>query len=306
MEILISAGNWPPQPWVEGLSKSDLVDKVHVWPTEQNLEQVQVLLVWKPLPKGVVDKLPNLRFISSMGAGVEHLLGDPQIPLDLPVARIVDDRLKGDMTNFVMMGVVMHQRDMLQVLSNQKMSKWERHHYPKLKVGILGLGQLGSHLGKALVNAGFEVSGYSRSQKQIEGIDAFHGDQLAEFLSDLDVLVNLLPVTEHTVGFLNYNLFSQLKQGCYLINVARGAHLNEADLIKALEEQLLSGALLDVFKEEPLPSNHPFWSHPKITITPHIASVTTPSSAMKLVLENCRRLQSGEPFLHLVDLSRGY
>ncbi len=306
MEILLSTGNWPPKAWVEGLSKSNLVSAVHVWPTESDLSNVEVLLVWKPLPAGIIELLPNLKFISSIGAGVDHLLGDSQIPLDLPVARIVDERLTGDMTNYVMMAVVMHQRNLLHVLENQKQAKWERHHYPNLRVGVMGLGELGGHLARTLSGAGFEVSGYSRSSKQIDRVATFNGADRSEFLKDLDVLVNLLPVTSETENILNKDLFGQIKPGAFLINVARGAHLDEMDLLDALEKGIISRAMLDVFKEEPLPSDHPFWGHPKITITPHIASVTTPASAMKLVLENCRRLRDGEKFLHLVDLQRGY
>lgn len=306
MEILISSGNWPPEEWVVGLSKDKKISKVHVWPTQENLDAVEVLLVWKPLPTGVIERLPNLKFISSMGAGVDHLLGDPQIPVGIPVARIVDARLKVDMTNYVMMSVMMHQRQFSLQSTNQAQRKWDRITYENKRVGVMGLGQLGAHLATTLANTGFEVSGYSRTEKSIEGVDCYVADEKDQFLSNLDILVNLLPVTGQTEDILNSTLFSKLKNECYLINVARGAHLNESDLIKALDSNQLSGAMLDVFKQEPLPSAHPFWLHPRITVTPHVASVTTPSSAMKLILENCRRLETSEEFLHLVDLERGY
>jgi len=306
LEILISSGNWPPEQWVEELSKNELIEKVHVWPTNNNLDKVEVLLVWKPLPLGVIDNLPNLKFISSMGAGVDHLLGDPQIPTNIPVVRIVDSRLKMDMCNYVIMGIMMHQRNFNSLKTNQQKHKWERITYQNLRVGVLGLGELGGHLVRTLSSAGFEVSGYSRTTKTIEGVECFSGDQLTEFLSGLDVLVNLLPVTPLTEGILNASLFNRLKEGCYLMNVARGAHLNESELIESIDNGQLSGAMLDVFNEEPLPSDHPFWSQPKITITPHVASVTTPSSAIKVVIENCKRLKNGDVLLHLVDLQRGY
>jgi len=306
VEILISSGNWPPEQWVQGLSKSKFISKVHVWPTQENLAEVEVLLVWKPLPEGVIHRLPNLKFISSMGAGVDHLLGDSQIPKNIPVARIVDSRLKVDMTNYVMMGVMMYQRQFDLQRANQEEKQWDRITYENKRVGVMGLGQLGGHLALTLINAGFDVSGYSRTSKSIDGVDCYTETDLATFLSNLDIIVNLLPVTGQTENILNNVLFSKLKKGCYLINVARGAHLNESDLIENLDSGQLSGALLDVFKQEPLPSDHAFWSHPKITVTPHVASVTTPSSAMKLILENCRRLKDNEKLLHLVDLKRGY
>jgi glyoxylate/hydroxypyruvate reductase len=306
LEILISSGNWPPEQWVEGLSKSELISKVHAWPTNENLDQVEVLLVWQPLPIGVIDRLPNIKFVSSMGAGVDHLLGDQQIPLNIPIARIVDPRLKVDMTNYVMMGLLMHQRNYELLKKNQQNQKWDRITYQNLNVGILGLGELGRHLAETLVKAGFNVFGYSRSKKDVDGVQSYSDGQLDTFLSNLDVLVNLLPVTSLTENILNNDLFKALSKGSYLINVARGAHLQEEHLIDALDKGQLSGALLDVFKQEPLPSDHPFWSHPKISLTPHVASVTTPSSAMKLILENCQRLKKGEKLLHLVDLERGY
>ena len=306
MEILISSGNWPPEEWVQGLSQDKNITKVHAWPCQDNLDAVEVLLVWKPLPDGVIAKLPNLKFISSMGAGVDHLLGDPQIPVNIPVARIVDTRLRLDMCNYVMMAVMMFQRQFNLQKTNQQESQWERITYENKRVGVMGLGELGAHLAITLVNAGFDVSGYSRTAKSIEGVDCYTAEEQDQFLCNLDVLVNLLPVTTHTENILNRSLFSKLKKGCYLINVARGAHLNEQDLIDSLESNQLSGAMLDVFKQEPLPADHPFWTHPKITVTPHVASVTTPSSAMKLVLENCRRLMVKEELLYLVDLKRGY
>lgn len=307
LSILISPGNWDPKPWEEGLSKSDLIDQVHVWPTDANLDQVELLLVWKPLPAGVIERLPNLKFISSMGAGVDHLLGDEQIPKNLPVMRIVDKYLAIDMTNYVLMTLMIYQRNYHQLIENQKNAHWDRIAYKQTKVGILGLGALGGHLAARLVQSGFEVYGYSRTEKQLEGVQTFHGDeQLDAFLSQPEVLVNLLPLNDHTRDVLNYDLFCKMKKGSYLINVARGAHLVEEDLLKALDEGLLSGATLDVFRQEPLPEDHPFWQRKNIVVTPHVASVTTPHSAIQQVLENCERFLKGESLKYLADLERQY
>ena len=208
MEILISSGNWPSAPWVEGLTQSDSINKVHVWPTQEDLSNVEVLLVWKPLPEDVIVKLPKLKFISSMGAGVDHLLGDPQIPIGIPVARIVDARLKIDMTNYVMMGIMMYQRQFSLQSMNQSQQKWERITYENKRVGVMGLGELGGHLATTLVNAGFDVSGYSRTEKSIDGVDCYVADETDQFLSNLDILVNLLTVTGQTEDILNSSLFS--------------------------------------------------------------------------------------------------
>lgn len=306
LSILISPGNWNPTPWQEGLSQSNLVDEIHTWPTEANLDQVELLLVWQPLPAGVIDKLPNLKFISSMGAGVDHLLGDNQIPKDLPVMRIVDKFLAIDMTNYVLMSLMIHQRKYNQLIENQSIKNWERIGYKKIKVGVLGLGALGGHLAEQLVMSGFEVSGFSRTPKEIEGVTAYSGDQLNTFLAEPEVLVNLLPLNDYTRDILDYAFFAQMKSGAYLINVARGAHLVEEDLIKALDNGLLSGATLDVFRQEPLPAKHPFWSRKDIIVTPHVASVTTPDSAINQVLENCERFLTGQELSYLVDLDRQY
>lgn len=306
LSILISPGNWNPQPWVEGLSKSELVGEVHVWPTEANVDKVELLLVWQPLPKGVVSKLPNLKFLSSMGAGVDHLLGDGQIPKDLPVMRIVDKYLAIDMTNYVLMSLMIYQRKYSQLIENQKDNYWDRIGYKKTKVGVLGLGALGSHLARQLVNSGFEVYGFSRTPKQIDGVNSYSGDDLNNFLAQPEVLVNLLPLNDHTKDILDYEFFSKMQRGAYLINVARGGHLVEEDLLRALDEGLLEGATLDVFRQEPLPADHPFWSRKDIIITPHVASVTTPNSAINQVLENCANFLKEEPLQYLVDLERQY
>jgi glyoxylate/hydroxypyruvate reductase A len=306
IEILLSTSVWDPQPWIAGLSESQLVSKVHVWPTDEDLSNVSALFVWKPLASGVISRLTNLKWISSLGAGVDHLMADPQIPTNIPITRIVDPRLTIDMTNYVMMAVVMHQRKFSLLQNNQAKTHWERITYSNLKVGVMGLGELGGNLARQLCTAGFETFGYSRTKNHIPGVETFSETGLDAFLSKLDVLVNLLPITPKTVEILNKSLLSKTKKGCYLINVARGNHLVDADLIELLDADHLSGAMLDVFHQEPLPADHPFWKHPKITITPHVASVTSPQSALNLLKENIQKLVNNEPLLHQVDMGRGY
>lgn len=306
VDILISSSVWDPKPWIDGLSKSDLVGEIHIWPTKADLTNVEVLFVWKPLDQGVIDLLPNLKWISSLGAGVDHLMTDSQIPNGLPITRIVDPFLARDMTNYVIMGVMMHQRSMLSHLENQKTKNWERITYEPLKVGVMGLGALGGHLSEKLVDLGFEVFGFSRTLKSIDGVQCYDTSSVKEFLSNSEVLVNLLPVTPNTTDILDKDLFQSLPKGAYLINVARGNHLVEQDLMDALDSGHLSGALLDVFKEEPLPEHNPLWNHSKITITPHVASVTTPASAIELLLNNLSRLKADQDLLHTVNLSQGY
>ncbi len=306
IEILVATKVWDPQEWVDSLSQFDTVSKVHVWPTEEDLSKVEALFVWKPLDQGVIERLPNLKWISSLGAGVDHLVGDAQIPYSIPITRIVDPFLARDMSNYVAMGVLMHQRNMGANQQNQNHSSWERLTYSNLKVGVMGLGKLGSHCVNLLRQMGFDMSGWSRTLKHIEGVKTYAQTELKPFLSELDVLVNLLPVTPDTESILNSNLFEQLPQGVYLINVARGNHLVEEDLIAALNNNHLSGALLDVFRQEPLPKENPLWTHPKVTITPHVASVTNPSSALELLKANIKRLIHEEELLHVIDREAGY
>lgn len=306
IDILLCTKVWNPEPWVQGLSKSPLVRKVHVWPTEEDLSAVKALFVWKPMNEGVVENLPNLEWVSSLGAGVDHLVNDSQIPKDIPITRIVDPFLTRDMTNYCIMGVMMYQRSIDQHRQNQSNAHWDRIPYQNLKVGVLGLGELGAHCATTLASLGFEMSGFSRTPKQLDNVACYSGDNMEDFLAPLDVLINLLPVTPQTESILNSELFGQMKKGAYVINVARGNHLVEEDLIKALGSDQLSGALLDVFREEPLPKVHPFWNHPKIKITPHVASVTSPDSAISLLQNQIERLTKGHELLHLVDRSAGY
>ena len=306
IDILIATKVWNPKEWVERLNQFDTVGQVHVWPTEANLTHVRALFVWKPLDADVLKRLPNLEWVSSLGAGVDHLVEDQQIPSHLPITRIVDPYLTRDMTNYVIMGLMMYQRSMLEHLANQKQSHWDRLPYRNLEVGVIGLGELGTHCASHLAELGFITSGYSRRPKRIESVQCYAEGQLEEFLGTIDVLVNLLPVTPKTESILNANLFSQMKDGAYLINVARGNHLVEEDLMKALDEKKLSGALLDVFREEPLPIDHPLWQHPKVIITPHVASVSAPESVMELLKQNIDRLIRGEELLHPIDRKAGY
>lgn len=306
IDILLSTSVWDSKPWIKGLGMSDAIGKIHIWPTNEDLAKVEALFVWKPLAEGVLERLPNLKWISSLGAGVDHLMTDPQIPVHIPITRIVDPRLTIDMGNYVLMSVIMHQRNFKLQQQHQKTARWERITYRNLRVGIMGLGELGGHVACQLRDAGFIVAGFSRTKKSLDGIETFDQNRLSDFLANLDVLVNLLPITPSTIGILNYKLLNQTPKGCYLINVARGNHLIDNDLLQLLEEGHLSGAMLDVFNQEPLPSAHPFWGHSKITVTPHVASVTTPESAINLLLENTERLVQGENLLHQVDLKRGY
>ena len=281
---------------------------VEVWPEVEKPEEVLMAVTWKH-PKESLYNFPHLKLVSSMGAGVDHILKDEHLPLHWQVVRIVDPQLSRSMSNYLLAAVLNYHKQMYRYYDLQQEHSWGYSESPEveLKPGILGMGELGCDIALKLNNLGFEVSGYSRSPKELEGVSCFAGQEsLEEFLQQVNLLICLLPLTPETTDFLNLEFFRKCRKGTYLINVARGQHLVEEDLITALDEGLLAGATLDVFRQEPLPKDHPFWDHPKIFITPHIASVTNPDAAIPQVAENYMRLLKNEPLAHKIDRSAGY
>ena len=309
MSLVIICPGRDMSGWVSALKTREPQIKVEVWPDIADPAAVDFTLVWKH-PAGVLAGFPNLRCISSLGAGVDALLQDTGLPAGVPLVRIVDQELKQSMAEYVGLGALAHFRRFDRYREQQANCTWQARplgHISAMRVGILGLGELGSHVAHKLAEIGFSVQGWSRSAKSFEGIANFYGDDgLATFLAATDILVCLLPLTHATRGILNAELFRQLPAEAYLINVARGEHLVEEDLLTAIDAGHISGALLDVFRQEPLPPEHPFWRHPRIRVTPHIASITNPESAVLQVLENYHRTLSGQPLLNQVDSQRGY
>jgi len=245
-----------------------------------------------------------------MGAGVDHLLGDPDLPNEVAVVRLVDEKLASDMFEYILAVILAELRNLKSHFQNQANQTWDVLPYKRMedvRVGIMGMGRMGSHVSTHLATLGFQVSGWSRTGTSRVDHRTYRGDkELPEFLSQTDILVCLLPLTESTHGILNSKLFHALPRGAHVINAGRGEHLIEADLLQALDSRQLSGATLDVFGEEPLPSGHPFWKHPHITITPHLASVTDPVSCAPQVLENYRRMETNSTLLNLVSREKGY
>ncbi|MEE4255340.1 MAG: glyoxylate/hydroxypyruvate reductase A [Desulfuromusa sp.] len=309
MSIAIIYPNQDISDWLAALRTHEPALKIEVWPEITEPEKVEFALCWNQ-PAGCLQQLTNVKCISSLGAGVNHLLNDVTRPLDVPIVRLVDDNLKQSMAEYVMLGVLEHFRRLKDYRFLQAEKKWRElqiPHISELGVGIMGCGAIGRYVANKLIDFGFSVHGWSRTRKDQERFPVYAGnDELEPFLSQTDILVCLLPLTPETKNILNLKTFNQLPAGAYLINVGRGSHLVENDLLSALDSGQLSGALLDVFREEPLPELHPFWDHSKVSITPHIASVTNPLSAAEQIVENYRRVVSGEPFLNLVDVKCGY
>ncbi len=248
--------------------------------------------------------------IFSLGAGVDHLLSDPELPAGVPIVRMTDAALTRGMTEYVTLHVLRHHRRQRALEANQRAGAWEHvvtPTAPARRVGIMGLGMLGRAAARALAALEFDLAGWSRTAHDIAGVACFHGpDGLGPFLARTEILVCLLPLTPETEGILTAALFAQLPKGASLINAARGGHQVEADILAALESGQLSEATLDVFETEPLPAGHPFWSHPRVTVTPHNASVTDPDSGARQVIENISRFRRGEPLPDLVDVKAGY
>jgi glyoxylate/hydroxypyruvate reductase A len=273
-------------------------------------DEIDCVVSFRP-PHGLLRSLPNLRCALSLGAGVDGFLSDPEYPQHVPLVRFVDPTLSQEMAQFVVMHVLLQHRRQRFFDDAQAAGEWRQIMLPRrtedTRVGILGMGEIGGVCAGHLVRLGFSVRGWSRSGRAIEGVNSFAGEAEREaFLAGADILVCLLPLTPDTRGILGARLFARLPQGAFVINVARGGHLVDEDLIAALESGHLSGAVLDVFHTEPLPASSPLWRHPKVVVTPHIAAITDPAAGVASVLESLRRLESGEPFINVVDTARGY
>jgi glyoxylate/hydroxypyruvate reductase A len=285
----------------------DLDFRVH--PEIGRREDIDIMLAWSP-PHGLLASLPNLRLIISLGAGIDHLLGDETLPRHIPVMRLVDPDMIRQMSEYLVMQVLRLHRDDLTYAAQQRAAVWQEHRQTRpasRRIGILGLGQYGADAARKLAALGFDVAGWSRSPKTLDGIAAFHGpDGFAALLARSDILICLLPLTSATAGILDRRAFAQLPEGAMVINVGRGQHLVEDDLLAALDAGTLGGAVLDVFQQEPLPGDHPIWRHPRIVVTPHIAASTHPLTGAPIVADAILRLRAGRELKDLVDLEREY
>ena len=282
---------------------------IRVWPEIGKPAEIEYALVWRPEP-GFLASLPNLKLILSLGAGVDHLLGDPQLPQHLPIVRLVDPHMTAAMSEYVVLQVLrLHRRD-LDYRARQEAGLWhelDQQNAVKRRVGILGLGELGRDAAKKLRALGFDVAGWSRGERTVPGVASYAGaNGLPQLLGRSEILVCLLPLTAETEGILNGSTLALLPKGAALVNAARGAHLVEEDLLAALASGQISAAVLDVFREEPLPAGHPFWRHPRVILTPHVAAFTNPATAAPIILDNIRRFEEGRPLLNRIDPARGY
>jgi len=307
MALLVVMPQRDPSALVDALSALDPGLEVRVWPRCGDPTEIVAAVTWNH-PPGELARFPNLRLVSSYGAGVDHLLADPTLPTDVVLARFVDDRLADDMAEYVLTAVLAWRRGWAAHRDAQRAARWEPRPYPRsTAVLVLGLGRLGGAAARRLAAAGFPTTGWSRTPRDVPGIPSVHGPEgLREALPQADVVVCMLPLTPATEGILDCRLFAAVRPGAYLIHVGRGRHLVEDDLLAALDEGRLAGACLDVFAEEPLPVGHPFWSDPRITVTPHVAALTDPASIAEQLVADLQAVARGEPVRHPVDRARGY
>jgi glyoxylate/hydroxypyruvate reductase A len=278
------------------------------WPDIGDPRDIRYLAAWQA-PDDIEVVLPNLEVLFALSAGVDQLDLD-RLPASLPVVRLLDPGITQGMCEYAGFAVLSLHRDMLRYRQQQSARCWQAHMLQpaaKRRVGVMGLGTQARQIIKTLQTFGFALSGWARSAHHIAGVDCFAGtEQLPAFLSQCDIVLCVLPLTEQTKGILNRQLFQHLPKGAALVNMGRGGHLVEADLLEALASGQLSAAVLDVLQQEPAPPDHPFWEHPQIWLTPHIAAMTQPESAFGVLLDNIRRHQRNESMLGEVDRKRCY
>jgi len=308
MKLLFCSHLDDPNEWIPELKREMPDLEIEVWPKVSDPAAIDAVLVWIPPEQGLAQ-FPNLKAILSLGAGINQL-DLKSLPPGVPLARLVDPGLTDGMRDYCAWAVMRYHRSLDEHEANQVRRKWVYKMAPpksSVCVGVLGLGELGATTAQRLAELGFQVRGWARSPKAIEGVSCFAGTAgLRDFAGKVNTLICLLPLTEETRGILARPLFEMLPRGARIINVGRGDHLVEPDLLAALESGQIAAATLDVFSREPLPTDHPFWSHPKITVTPHVATFGSAASAAPNVVENLRRAIAGRPLLNQVDIARGY
>jgi glyoxylate/hydroxypyruvate reductase len=314
-DILLAITGWETAPWIERFRRSAPGRNVRCWPDDIGDDPADIAYVcaWKP-PHGALARFPNLRAIFSLGAGVDHLIGDPALP-KVPITRVVHADLTQRMTEYVVLHTLMVHRRQRLYDAQQRERVWHEHEQPAagdVAVGIMGLGVLGQDAAEVLRRIGFRVAGWSRSPKSIAGIETFHGPAgLDAFLARTEILVVLLPLTPATRGILALDLFRQLKRdgalaGAHLINAGRGGLQVDADILAALDQNFLASATLDVFPTEPLPADSPLWAHPRVTVTPHAAAASVPTALVDSVVTQIARLEAGQPLENVIDVTAGY
>jgi glyoxylate/hydroxypyruvate reductase len=309
MAIVIASDIKNIQPWIDALKKNDPAPEVIMIDQVEDPSQVEFVLAWN-YPHGLLNKYPRLKTVSSMGAGVDHIVADPTLPEGINIVRIIDQRMSDDMYEFTLAAIMNRLRMLTHYREKQMEGIWKKKRYLRIsevRVGVMGAGKIGNHIAEKLDSAGFRVSGWKKSPASSTRYKIYHGDgQLTNFLAGSDILICLLPLTPETEGILNRENLQLLPQNAWIINIGRGGHVVDKDLVSLLDSGHLAGANLDVFRDEPLPSGHPFWNHNKIYLTPHIASLPLPESVAPQIVENYLNTINGRPLVNKIDRENGY
>ena len=315
MAFLFVVPTWPMGIWKAAMIKAAPQLDVRVWPDRTGrFEDIEYAAAWLP-PPNALKNLPNLKVIFSLGAGVVAILKDPTLPENVPIVRVNDDDLTKRMSEYIVLHVLLHHRQQRRIDENQRKKIWDSfptHAASALSVGIMGFGVMGQDSALRLRDLGFHVAGWSRSRKTIPGVESFAGAaEFDAFLARTDILISLLPATVDTDGIINRTTIQKLsRRGPFgapiIINAGRGRQQIASDIIKCLEAGELYGATLDVFAVEPLPVDDPLWTHPRVTITPHIAADSDPEVICAYVAAQIEKHKAGLPLRNLVDKSRGY
>ena len=308
MSIALILNSGRAEEWKAEIAKHLPEIKIEVYPEIEKYEEVEFALCWKP-EANYYAHFPNLKVIQSGGAGIDHLFPST-VPAHLHICRIIDPMLKSDMFEHVLTCLMHAMKNFSAYIKGQEKKHWRPLLYKSIgetKVTILGLGEIGGYVAERLAQLGFNVNGWSSSPKNLQRVSSFIGmDGLSAAVEDADFVVNVLPLTDATKGILNHSLFNLCRKEAVLVNVGRGEHLIENDLLDAIAEKKIAAAYLDVFHKEPLPQDHPFWDCPSIFITPHVASRTNIRSSVEQVVDNYIRMSEGRSLLNEVSLEKGY
>ncbi|MCG7200535.1 glyoxylate/hydroxypyruvate reductase A [Marinobacter pelagius] len=309
MKVLFVAGDPKPERWTVPIKELLPEAEVHVWDPEGPAIDADYAIVWQP-PAKLFEREKHLKAVFNLGAGIDGLLKVPNLPEDLTVVRLEDAGMSVQMAEYVLHQLLEASREMETYREQQRRGIWKIHRPIKRSewpVGVMGLGHIGKRVARTLADLDYRVHGWARGQHELEGINTYAGpDQLGDFLESTRVLVNTLPLTDETRDLIDYELLSQLQPGAVLINVGRGEHLVEEDLLRALDEGKLARASLDVFRKEPLPEGHPFWQRSEITITPHISARTLRDATLEQITGKIRDHARGRPISGIVDTAKGY
>ena len=309
--LLASTDFWEDMDvWSNGLKETMPEMDVRVYPDEGDVNEVEYAVVWKH-PRGILNKYPNLKAILSLGAGVDHIISDPELPEGLPIVRLVDKKLTHEMCLHSLHWVLHFHSDQYLYRIQQQSREWIQQSSVQSEdrtIGIMGLGNIGKAIGDSLINLDFKVVGWgARPKESLGGIEYYCGhEQLADFLSQTDVLINVLPLTEDTKNILTKIELAFLPKESFIINIGRGGIINESDLLTSLDSGHITAVALDVFAQEPLPENNSLWDHPSVYVTPHIAGQSNPGSAAQTIADNIRLIEKGETPYPIYSHSSGY